>query len=133
MSLFFLSHVLLCLVASILSCCCGVILRAISSLAIIWLKWGYYFFTLFLFLMLCMYLWLCSILILTEPVWKLWLVVFLFVGLKSFIVSFVLYLRNGSALAVKWWVINHCLEVSCKEDQINKQVWQATYFCTSDR
>ena len=28
------------------------------------------------------------------------------------------YLRNRSALAVNWWVIIHCLEVSCKEDQI---------------
>ena len=30
----------------------------------------------------------------------------------------VLYLRNRSALAVNCWVIIHCLEVSCKEDQI---------------
>ena len=28
------------------------------------------------------------------------------------------YLRNRSALAVNCWVIIHCLEVSCKEDQI---------------
>ena len=28
------------------------------------------------------------------------------------------YLRNRSALAVIYWVINHCLEVSCKVDQI---------------
>ena len=28
------------------------------------------------------------------------------------------YLRNRSALAVICWVINHCLEVSCKVDQI---------------
>ena len=28
------------------------------------------------------------------------------------------YLRNRSALAVKCWIIIHCLEVSCKEDQI---------------
>ena len=30
----------------------------------------------------------------------------------------VTYLRNRSALAVNCWVIIHCLEVSCKEDQI---------------
>ena len=29
-----------------------------------------------------------------------------------------LKLRNRSALAVIYWVINHCLEVSCKVDQI---------------
>ena len=29
-----------------------------------------------------------------------------------------LCLRNRSALAVIYWVINHCLEISCKEDQI---------------
>ena len=29
-----------------------------------------------------------------------------------------LYLRNRSAPAVNCWVIIHCLEVSCKEDQI---------------
>ena len=28
------------------------------------------------------------------------------------------YLRNRSALAVNCYVIIHCLEVSCKEDQI---------------
>ena len=28
------------------------------------------------------------------------------------------YLRNRSAPAVNCWVINHCLEVNCKEDQI---------------
>ena len=28
------------------------------------------------------------------------------------------YLRNRSALAVNCWVIIHCLEVNCKEDQI---------------
>ena len=31
---------------------------------------------------------------------------------------FNLYLRNRSAPAVNCWVIIHCLEVSCKEDQI---------------
>ena len=30
----------------------------------------------------------------------------------------ILYLRNRSALAVNCCVIIHCLEVSCKEDQI---------------
>ena len=30
----------------------------------------------------------------------------------------VLYLRNRSALAVNCCIISHCLEISCKEDQI---------------
>ena len=29
-----------------------------------------------------------------------------------------LQLRNRSALAVNWCIVIHCLEVSCKEDQI---------------
>ena len=33
-------------------------------------------------------------------------------------VSSLVYLRNRSAPAVNCWVIIHCLEVSCKEDQI---------------
>ena len=35
------------------------------------------------------------------------------------------YLRNRSPLAVNGWVIIHCLEVSCKEDQITsaKREW----------
>ena len=32
--------------------------------------------------------------------------------------TFEIYLRNRSAPAVNCWVIIHCLEVSCKEDQI---------------
>ena len=36
-----------------------------------------------------------------------------------------IYLRNRSAPAVNCWVIIHCLEVSCKEDQITsaQRVW----------
>ena len=35
-----------------------------------------------------------------------------------------LYLRNKSAPAVNCWVIIHCLEVSCKEDQITSAQWE---------
>ena len=37
---------------------------------------------------------------------------------EDFKFVFVVYLRNRSAPAVNCWVIIHCLEVSCKEDQI---------------
>ena len=41
-----------------------------------------------------------------------------FLGKKRKIFQNVIYLQNRSALAVICWVINHCLEVSCKVDQI---------------
>ena len=40
--------------------------------------------------------------------------------------NFVTYLRNRSALAVNCCIIIHCLEVSCKEDQITSA--QRTWF-----
>ena len=36
----------------------------------------------------------------------------------DFIIKFNVYLRSRSESAVNCWVIIHCLEVSCKEDQI---------------
>ena len=39
-----------------------------------------------------------------------------------FIVKDLVSLRNRSALAVKCIII-HCLEVSCKEDQITSENW----------
>ena len=39
-------------------------------------------------------------------------------NLIQIIISIFSQLRNRSALAVIYWVINHCLEVSCKVDQI---------------
>ena len=44
--------------------------------------------------------------------------VFSFFFVLNFYCFTVAYLRNRSALAVNCWVIIHCLEVSCKEDQI---------------
>ena len=43
---------------------------------------------------------------------------FLTMGPGVALYSCFLYLRNRSAPAVNCWVIIHCLEVSCKEDQI---------------
>ena len=42
----------------------------------------------------------------------------LFSSNTGFLVYSMYYLRNRSAPAVNCWVIIHCLEVSCKEDQI---------------
>ena len=48
--------------------------------------------------------------------------------------TFVLYLRNRSVLAVICWVINHCLEVICKVDQITsaEREW-VTFLQLSDK
>ena len=41
--------------------------------------------------------------------------------IPGLLVTFVMnYLRNRSATAVNCWVIIHCLEVNCKEDQITR-------------
>ena len=50
---------------------------------------------------------------------------FYYGSVRKYRASFVDYLRNRSALAVNCWVIIHCLEVSCKVDQITsaKRKW----------
>ena len=41
-----------------------------------------------------------------------------FLVILTYLLVKMIYLRNRSAPAVNCWVIIHCLEVSCKEDQI---------------
>ena len=51
---------------------------------------------------------------------------------KRIIISFNCFSEYRSALAVNCLVITHCLEVSCKEDQITSTQCEISYLHTTD-
>ena len=53
-------------------------------------------------------------------------------SLRCVMTTYCLYLRNRSAPAVNCWVIIHCLEVSCKEDQVTRAL-RVIYLHTTDQ